>query len=71
MRLWNHNDEIGFSLTDFSVDPFPKYAIRPHTWEVDEVTFKDLRDGIGISKVGYEKISFCGNQARADNLEYF
>jgi hypothetical protein len=45
----------------------------PHTWEPDteEVTFRDLMDGTGKSKAGYDKIRFCGEQARRDKLQYF
>ncbi|KAI1268792.1 hypothetical protein F5Y18DRAFT_423017 [Xylariaceae sp. FL1019] len=37
----------------------------------DEVTFKDLVNGRGSSKVGYDKIRFCGEQASRNNLKYF
>ena len=66
-----YDDGSGISLTDFFSKPVPKYAILSRAWGADKVKFKDLRAGTGISKVGYEKISFCGNQARADYLEYF
>jgi hypothetical protein len=51
----------------------PEYAILSHTWGADteEVTFGDLMDGTGKSKAGYEKIRFCGEQARRDGLQYF
>ncbi|OCK79096.1 hypothetical protein K432DRAFT_275240, partial [Lepidopterella palustris CBS 459.81] len=50
-----------------------RYAILSHTWEADdqEVTFKDLTDGVGFNKLGYGKIQFCGEQAREDGLQYF
>jgi hypothetical protein len=53
---------------------FPgNYAILSHTWGADnaEVTFRDLMDGTGKSKAGYEKIRFCGEQARRDGVQYF
>jgi hypothetical protein len=48
------------------------YAILSHTWGADteEVTFKDMMDGTGITKAGYSKIRFCGEQARRDDLQY-
>jgi hypothetical protein len=44
-----------------------------HTWgpDTEEVTFKEPTDGIGKSKVGYEKIRLCGEQASRDRLRYF
>jgi len=74
MRLLQYNNEGEFSLTkDFSGDDIPEYAILSHTWGADteEVTYRDMTDGIGKNKIGYEKIRFCGEQARRDQLEYF
>ena len=39
--------------------------------ETDEVTFKDLVDGTSKGKIGYNKIQFCGEQAKTDGLQYF
>ena len=36
-----------------------------------EVTFKDMGDGNATSKAGFDKIRFCGEQARCDGLQYF
>jgi hypothetical protein len=74
MRLleYNHNGEL--SLTkDFIGSEIPEYAILSHTWGADteEVTYGDLMDGTGKNKVGYEKIRFCGEQARRDGLHNF
>jgi hypothetical protein len=74
MRLLEYNSASEFSLTkDFvSDDEIPPYAILSHTWkEGQEVTLKDLTDGTGQEKTGYEKIRFCGEQARRDGLQYF
>ncbi|TGO45299.1 hypothetical protein BCON_0404g00030 [Botryotinia convoluta] len=51
----------------------PPYAILSHTWgpNDEEVTFEDILNGTGEVKPGYEKIRFCGEQARQDRLEYF
>jgi hypothetical protein len=73
MRLLERNNDSEFSLTqDFNND-IPRYAILSHTWGADteEVTFRDLMDGTGKSKAGYDKIRFCGEQARRDGLQYF
>ena len=39
--------------------------------EDEEIIFSDLISGTGGSKEGYQKLEFCGNQARADGLHYF
>jgi hypothetical protein len=73
MRLLERNNNGEFSLTkDFS-DKIPRYAILSHTWGADakEVTFKDLIDGKGKDKTGYDKIQFCGEQAARNGLQYF
>ncbi|KAJ3492601.1 hypothetical protein NLG97_g5280 [Lecanicillium saksenae] len=73
MRLLECNNAGQFILTKDSVgdDKVPPYAILSHTWGAEEVTFKDLLDGAGRAKAGYEKIRFCGEQARRDGLKYF
>jgi len=63
MRLLLRSNTGEFSLTEDLVgdDTIPPYAILSHTWkEGEEVTFKDLMDGTGKSKTGYDKIRFCG-----------
>jgi hypothetical protein len=73
MRLLERKYNNEFSLTKDFVDEIPAYAILSHTWGDDdqEVTFKDLVEGLGKSKAGYEKIRFCGEQATRDGLRYF
>jgi hypothetical protein len=74
MRLLQYNSAGQLILTENLVgDNIPEYAILSHTWgpDTDEVTFQDLRDGTGQSKPGYKKITFCGDQARYDGLNYF
>src|SRR5271170_1469462 len=74
MRLLECNSASELSLTKDFVgdDGIPPYAILSHTWkEGQEVTFKDLMDGTGKSKAGYDKIRFCGQQAKRDGLQYF
>jgi hypothetical protein len=70
LELKNHGE---FSLTKDLIDNIPPYAILSHTWgaDTDEVTFRDLIEGTGKSKAGYDKIRFCGEQARRDRLQYF
>src|SRR5947207_9198330 len=75
MRLLERIKAGNFGLTKDFVgdDEIPPYAILSHTWGADteEVTFKDLIDGSGKSKPGYEKVRFCGEQAKCDGLRYF
>ena len=73
MRLLKLNSHGGFNLETFSATAIPAYAILSHTWgrADEEVTFKDLIDGTGGNKQGYQKLQFCGNQAKADHLYYF
>jgi len=74
MRLLQYNTDGEFSLTkDFVSGKIPEYAILSHTWGADteEVTYRDLIDGTGENKVGYEKLRFCGEQAGHDSLQYF
>lgn len=64
--------DSGFELTSFSDDLAPPYAILSHTWtDGQEVTYNELLAGTGTDKAGYAKISFCGERAAADSLEYF
>jgi Heterokaryon incompatibility protein (HET) len=74
MRLLQFNDDGELSLTkDLVGSEIPGYAILSHTWAADteEVTYRDLMDGTGKDKGGYEKIRLCGAQARRHGLQYF
>ena len=72
MRLLECSDSK-FKLTKDLVRDIPRYAILSHTWgpDTEEVTIKDVTDGTGEDKPGYEKIRFCATQARRDGLRYF
>jgi hypothetical protein len=73
MRLLSTNTDGGFSLTSFTGNNIPSYAILSHTWQPDnqEVTFRDLETGKGKNKTSYRKIQFCSDQAKKDGLQYF
>jgi hypothetical protein len=73
MRLLSYNSDGEFILTEHFDDDIPGYAILSHTWGTDaeEPTFKNLMEGSGRGKAGYNKINFCGEQARRDGLRYF
>jgi hypothetical protein len=72
MRLLELKSNGDFSLTKDLIGDIPPYAILSHTWGNDdeEVTFKDLAEGSGRMKRGYEKILFCVTQASNDGLQY-
>ena len=73
MRLLKIGSRGELSLTKNFIKDIPRYAVLSHTWGADdhEVTFNDLENGFGKSKVGYAKIQFCGEQASKDGLQYF
>jgi hypothetical protein len=73
MRLLKFNERGQLEFTEDLVDRIPPYAILSHTWgdDKDEVTFDDIRTGAGKSKTGYNKIAFCGEQAKKDGLNHF
>lgn len=73
MRLLMY-DEVGdITIASFDDNYIPPYAILSHTWgaDNDEVTFADIKNGVGNDKLGYKKIRFCGEQARTDGLQYY
>jgi len=72
MRLLRQKDNGEFSLTKDFVSNIPTYAILSHTWgdDEDEVTFKDIVEGSGKSKTGYQKLRFCGEQAAQHGYRY-
>jgi len=78
MRLLYTADDGRLSWTDDLIgNQIPPYAILSHTWEKQEVAYKDLQDHRHIRDVdprlrgGYQKIFFCASQAKRDSLEYF
>jgi hypothetical protein len=73
MRLLQLHDNGNVRFIERVGNNVPPYAILSHTWgpDNDEVVFKDLIDGQGQEKNGYRKLTFCGEQAACDGLEYF
>jgi hypothetical protein len=72
MRLLEIRGPGEFSLVQVATHNSLPYAILSHTWtHGQEVTYKDLINGAGKDKAGYEKIKFCGEQATKDGLQYF
>jgi hypothetical protein len=51
----------------------PKYAILSHTWDVEEVLFRDMDQGItqeATKKAGMSKVKKSCAQAKADGYDY-
>jgi hypothetical protein len=71
MHLLECNNSGHFSLTKdlLGNDLFP-YAILSHTWGADgeEVTFKDIIDGTGTGKAGYDEIPFLWGTGQTRRL---
>lgn len=57
-------------LSEFLENAIPAYAILSHTWEKEEVSFKDMQDPNAKQKAGYAKIQKCCEQAGRDGYEY-
>jgi hypothetical protein len=78
MRLLYTAGDGRLSWTDDLVgEQIPPYAILSHTWDGEEVAYKDLRNHKDTEeadaklKRGYQKIFFCAAQAKRDGLDYF
>jgi hypothetical protein len=73
MHLLEYNKDEGLLITSFDDNKLPPYAILSHRWgeEAEEVSFEDIAGNAGKDKSGYQKIRFCGEQAKRDNLQYF
>ncbi|KAF2624557.1 HET-domain-containing protein [Macroventuria anomochaeta] len=62
---------------DLFADQIPPYAILSHTWNGQEVAYKDLQSHKDIGEVdaklkgGYRKLFFCAEQAKRDGLNHF
>lgn len=67
MRLLHANTS---QLCEFPENKVPPYAILSHTWEDDEVLFRDMQEGHAKNKRGYIKIKLACEQAISDELEY-
>ena len=71
MRLLECSDGK-FKLTKDLVHDIPKYAILPHTWgpDTDEVTFRDLVDGTGETRLATRRSGSAQNRrdAMASNI---
>ena len=67
MRLINTSTGL---FEEFIGRNIPKYAILSHTWEEEEVSFKDMSDHSYRSKKGHQKIAMTCQLARQARIEY-
>jgi hypothetical protein len=73
MRLLEYGNTGNLSFTQDYIgdDDIPPYAILSHTWQHgQEVTYNDFNENSGKSKAGWDKIRFCAQQAKRDNLHH-
>lgn len=70
MRLINvHTYKLRDVMGDLST--YPSYAILSHTWEKDEVSYRDMEDlSVAKCKRGFKKIEMCCRQAAADGYRW-
>ncbi|KAI8965556.1 heterokaryon incompatibility protein-domain-containing protein [Daldinia sp. FL1419] len=66
MRLLNTNT---LQVAEFTQQR-PRYAILSHTWQEDEVSLHDIRNGFAPLRQGYTKVIDCCQQARQDGYEW-
>ncbi|KAK2594005.1 hypothetical protein QQS21_008267 [Conoideocrella luteorostrata] len=75
MRLLRMNSDGTFSLIQFHERDVPSYAILSHTWRGElEATFQDVTlaaDKTNENDPSFDKLYFCGQQAKKDKLQYF
>jgi hypothetical protein len=73
MRLLQLGTNNALSFKEYLVTDLPPFAILSHTWgsDDDEITYLDVVQRRGEKKAGFQKIMFCGQQAKRDGLEYF
>jgi len=59
MRLLECGPDGGFAVTESLRDNENlEYAMLLHTWESEEVTFEDSKNGTWKNKAGFRKIRF-------------
>lgn len=57
-------------LHEFQSDYIPYYAILSHRWDAEEVSFRDLQDGLAPKMAAFAKISACCAHAAAEGWQY-
>ncbi|PPJ60919.1 hypothetical protein CBER1_06203 [Cercospora berteroae] len=57
-------------LVEFSGRELPQYAILSHTWQLDEVLYRDVVFGTSAARAGYRKLKLAATQARVHGYCY-
>jgi hypothetical protein len=72
MRLLNTEEPAtgNSKIQEFREEELPQYAILSHTWDAEEVTFKDMEGPYIPNKKGYAKIRNCCSVARNAGFKY-
>jgi hypothetical protein len=72
MRLLKYECGCLALTPELYADEIPPYAILSHTWAADEqeVDYRDMFNGSGTHKTGYDKLMFCAQQAELDGLQH-
>ncbi len=70
MRLLNTGTKDPELREFISDEDIPQYAILSHTWEDEEVKYEEMADPSSRKKKGYQKISWCCQQAAMDNIHW-
>ena len=63
-------DTSTYKLHEYLGHDIPPYGILSHRWENEEVTFQDLRHGLGPERQGWRKIVGCCKHAIGDRIDY-
>ncbi|KAI1161751.1 heterokaryon incompatibility protein-domain-containing protein [Nemania serpens] len=58
------------SLVEFIGDSLPPYAILSHTWGLEEITTRELRNGGFGTLVGFVKLQALCDQTRRDGFQF-
>lgn len=66
MRLLQLQADGGFRLVECVGRDIRRYAILLHIWgaDDDEVTYKDVVEGVGEGKAGHRKLTLCSHNHR-------
>jgi hypothetical protein len=67
MRLINTSTR---KFEEFISRNIPKYAILSHTWQNEEVTYRDYTEGRHVAMRGYEKINMTCELAKRASIPY-
>jgi hypothetical protein len=62
-------DTSTLRLYEFQSNYIPYYAILSHRWEAEEVSFRDLQDGLAAKMAAFAKIKACCAYAASEGWQ--